>query len=365
MKRLLCIISNMNAGGAETFLMKVYRKMDRAKYQIDFCINTPEECFYSQEIRDLGGKIYYIPPKSENPKEFKRQLTALIKRENYAYVLRMVSNAVGFMDLKIAKKAGAKVCSVRSCNSSSGKSIGVKIAHRVGRTLYGRYVDVKIAPSDLAAMHTFGKKAVERGQVNMLNNAVDLSVFHYDGEARNRLREGFGVENRTVIGHVGRFMTQKNHGFLLDVFQEIHKQEENAVLLLVGGSGDLESQIRQKVVDLGLEQSVIFTGIRSDVPHLLSAMDVFVMPSLFEGMPNTVIEAQATGLPCVIADTITREANITGLVEYLPLENPAAWAERALLAVRAERKDTRQDFIDNRYDIETTVNNFVNLVFGE
>jgi len=364
-KRLLCLISCMNSGGAETFLMKVYRKLDKSKYQMDFCVNTPDECFYSKEIHELGGRIYYVPSKSENTEEFKKKLTEIVKVGNYKYVLRITSNAAGFMDLKIAKKAGAEICSVRSSNSSDGKGLAIKVAHRLGRILWSKYVDVKFAPSDLAAEYTFGKKAVERGEVAALHNAVDLSIYKYYTEERASIREAFGIENCTVIGHVGRFMEQKNHAFLLDIFYEIKKRNENAVLLLVGGNGNLEGQIRQKVADLGLGQSVIFTGIRSDVPQLMSAMDVFVMPSFFEGMPNTVIEAQATGLPCVIADTITREANITGLVEYLPLEKPQVWAEKALEAIHEQRINTHQIFLDKKYDIESTVENFVKLVFGE
>lgn len=365
MKRLLCIISSMNSGGAETFLMKVYRKLDRSKYQLDFCVNTPDECFYSKEICEFGGRMFYVPSKSENSKEFKKKLTELVKKENYKYVLRITSNAAGFMDLMIAKKAGAEICSARSSNSSDGTSFVAKVVHRVGRFFWGKYVDVKFAPSDLAAVYTFGKKTVNRGEVSILHNAVDLGVYKYCPEERERLREVIGLTDRLVVGHIGRFMEQKNHAFLLEVFHEIKKQNESAVLLLVGGNGDLELQVRQKVVDLGLEDSVVFAGIRSDIPQLLSAMDVFVMPSFFEGMPNTVIEAQATGLPCVIADTITREANITGLVKYLPLEDPKRWATVALNEVCTNRKDTKAAFIENKYDIESTVNEFVKLVFGE
>ena len=365
MKKLLCIVNTMNSGGAETFLMKVYRKLDRTKYQMDFCINVKEECFYNKEIRELGGKIHIIPSKSENVKEFKKQLTEIIKRENYKYVLRITSNALGFMDLMIAKKAGAEICSARSSNSSDGTSVAIKLIHYLGKLMYGHYVDVKFAPSDLAAEYTFGKKAYKQGKATILHNAVDLSVYKYYPEYRERIREELGIADRIVFGHVGRFMEQKNHMFLLDVFSEIKKQNEKAVLLLVGGNGNLEGKVRERVAELGLGESVIFTGIRSDVPQIMSAMDAFVMPSFFEGMPNTVIEAQATGLPCVIADTITREANITGLVEYLPLGDAQIWAKKALSLIREERADTRQCFIDEKYDIESTVENFVKLVFGE
>ena len=365
MKRLLCLISSMNTGGAETFLMKQYRQLDRTKYQMDFCVNVPEKCFYDDEIASLGGRIFRIPSKSENAAAFAKALGDLVRKEKYAYVLRITSNAAGFWDLKIAKDAGAKVCIARSSNSSDGESFKAKLVHLAGRLLYGSYVDVKIAPSDLAAEYTFGKKAVRQGQVHALHNAIDLDTYRFCQEDRDAVRAELGLEGKLVIGHVGRFNQQKNHTFLLEIFREISKNREDAVLVLVG-KGELEQQIREKAAALGIADKLIFTGVRSDVPRLLSAMDVFVFPSFYEGMPNTVIEAQAAGLPCVIADTITKEANITGLVQYLPLSLPAAeWAQVAINASSAPRKDTRQDFIDQKYDIQSAAREFVRLCFEE
>ena len=363
-KRLLCLLSGMNAGGAETFLMKIYRQLDKHKYQMDFCINVKEKCFYEDEILSLGGKIYRIPPKSQSVKEFRRQLTDVVRDNQYDYVLRVTSSAMGFMDLKIAKKAGAKVCSARSSNSSDGGGLKAYIAHRLGGILYHKYVDVKFAPSDLAASYTFGKKALKKNQVCILNNGVDTDVFKFDIDARNDIRKEFGVEeDQFVIGHIGRFMKQKNHEFLLKVFNEICKTNYNSKLMLVG-IGELEKEIKQQIKELGLEDKVIFTGVRSDISKLLSAMDVFVFPSFYEGMPNTVIEAQATGLPCVIADTITKGADITGLVHYLSLsDNQTVWAKKALELIKNDRKDTREDFVKNCYDIESVVNKFTELVF--
>lgn len=365
MKRLLCVISGMNAGGAEGFLMKVYRGLDKSNYQMDFCINVREKCFYEDEILAMGGKIYRIPSKSENLKEFKQQLAETVRRGGYDYVMRVTSSAMGFMDLKIAKKAGARVCCARSSNSSDGDGLKAKIAHRLGRLLYRRYVDVKIAPSDLAAKYTFGDAVYARGGVNILHNGVDLTVFRYDPEARKTIRAELAVaEDTKLIGHVGRFDPQKNHMFLLDVFREIHTLDANTKLVLVG-KGPLEENIRARAEELGIADSLILTGVRSDVPKLLSAMDVFVFPSFYEGMPNTVIEAQATGLPCVIADTITREAGVTDLVNYLPLTSPNVWAEQALQAIRAQRADTTAAFVQHRYDIDSVVREFTRLVFGE
>ena len=365
MKRLLCIVSGMNAGGAETFLMKLYRRLDRTKYQMDFCVNIWEQGFYDDEIRRLGGKIYHIPCKSENPGEFRRRLAEIVREQHYQYVLKITSSGAGFMDLMIAKKAGARMCAARSSNSSDGGSRVSVVLHRLGRLLYGKFIDVKLAPSDLAAIHTFGEAAYRNGQVEILHNALDLNVYHFSEAARQELRRELDIPREAVVvGHIGRFMKQKNHSFLLDVFAALHQKKPDSVLLLVG-TGELETPIREKIAALGLEDCVRMTGVRSDIPALLSAMDVFVFPSLYEGMPNTVIEAQATGLPCLIADTITREADITGLVHYLPLCDISEWASYIAALPQGTRTTPIQDFKTNGYDIETAADQFVKLIFGE
>ena len=316
MKRLLCLISAMNTGGAETFLMKLYRQLDKTKYQMDFCVNIIGEGYYDYEIENMGGKMYHIPSKSENFKEFKKQLTSIVKNEKYEYVLRVTSSAMGFLDLMVAKRAGAKVCVARSSNSSDGGGVKLKVAHIVGRLLYDKYVDVKIAPSDLAAKYTFGKQAYHDGEVAILKNALDLNVYRFDQSTRDRVRGEFSIpEGAIVIGHIGRFSHQKNHSFLVDIFREIHSKNEDTILMLVG-NGELFNEVNDKIRSYRLEDSVIFSGVRSDIPAILSAMDVFVFPSFYEGMPNVVIEAQSTGLPCIISNTITKEANITGLVIF-------------------------------------------------
>ena len=364
MERLLCIISNMNAGGAETFLMKIYRKIDKEKYQMDFCINGFDKCFYEDEIINYGGKIYRIPPKTNSVSEFKKNLGKIIQENGYKAVLRVASNGFGFMDLKIAKKNGARKCSVRSSNSSDG--IGVKgvILNVVGRMLYGRYVDVRIAPSDLAAKYTFGERAYRKNKIEILHNGLDLSVYQFKEEKRSLVRSKYNIDdNYCVIGHVGRFMNQKNHGFLIDIFNEIHKKNNLSVLLLVG-TGELEQDVRDKVNKLGLNDSVIFTGLTDDVPGLLSAIDVFVFPSFYEGMPNAVLEAQAAGLHCIISDTITRNADVTGLVKYLSLSLSAEkWADEALKYIYAGHKETKKDFMKNEYDIDSVVKKFTELVY--
>lgn len=370
MKRLLCIISSMDAGGAETFLMKIYRTLDRTKYQMDFCVNRSKKTFYEDEIIALDGKVYKIPPKTKNYIEFKKQLTKIIKNNNYQYVLRCTSNSIGFIDVKIAKKAGAKICAVRSTNSKSSGGLLYLLAHKVGLLLYKKYVDIKIAPSDLAAIYTFGEKDYKSGNVFMLNNGLDLNIFHYSEEGRRKIRDEFDLsDNIKIIGHVGRFMKQKNHNFLIEVFNEIYKKDKNTKLMLVG-NGELEHHIKEKIKAMNLSEAVVFTGLRSDIPDILSAMDIFVFPSLYEGMPNVVIEAQATGLPCIISDTITKEVNITGKIRFQSLQcSKEVWVDAILDTLRSEHKENRTAtsmiLKKQGYDIQDVTNKFTKLIFNE
>ena len=363
MKRLLCIISRMDAGGAETFLMKIYRKLDKSLYQMDFCVQVKEEGFYDKEIKANGGRIFYITSKSENVKQFKKELFNLVKKENYQYVMRITANAFGLLDLKIAKKAGAKRCIARSSNSASQGGIKSALAHVYGRLFFDRFVDAKIAPSDLSAIYTFGKKAYKSGKVAILNNGIDLGVYAFDKEAGNAVRKEFDLENKFVVGHIGRFNAQKNHEFLLKVFAEIKKLRPDSMLLLVG-KGELEQTVKAQAEALGISDSLIFAGVRSDVPALLSAMDAFVFPSFYEGMPNTLIEAQATGLSCIVADTITKEANLTGKVKYLSLsDSPETWAKETISFEKNDRADVSDLFKEKGYDINSVVEKFTELVF--
>lgn len=365
MIRLLCLVSAMNAGGAETFLMKIYRKLDRTRFQMDFCVNVKERAFYDDEIESLGGRIYYVPPKTSNLREYGRKLRKLIQDNGYKHILRITSNGLGFLDCRIAKKAGATRCVVRSSNSADAEGLAAVVAHRIGRLLFSKYIDVKIAPSDLAAKYTFGSKAYAQGEVCILHNGLDVDAFAFHESDRRAVREEWNIaDDVQLLGHIGRFMKQKNHRFLIDVFSDYHKAHPNAKLLLVG-DGEEADEIRQLVAGRGLAASVIFAGVRNDIPKLMSAMDALLLPSLYEGMPNVVIEAQANGLPCVISDTITREANVTGLVSYLPItEGPAQWIAGVESAVETGRLSTKAVMTKKGYDIDSVVRQFEEFCFS-
>lgn len=360
MKRILCILSALTAGGAETFLMKIYRAMPPDAYQLDFIVSEENGC-YTQEVLDRGGRVFAIPKRTEDVWGAMKGIADVVRQNKYEFVIKLGNPPVAGLDLIAARIGGAKCLAMRSCNALTGLSVKDRCINAMLRPVLNAVANVKIAPSMLAAEFTFGKKHAHK-DVHILHNGVDRNVFHYDGEGRRRIREEFSLGDRLVVGHVGRFHRQKNHRYLLEVFAKLRAVREDAMLMLVG-AGELEGVIRDQIRELGLEGAVIFTGQRFDIPQLLSAMDVFVFPSFHEGMPNTVIEAQATGLPCVIADTITKEADITGLVQYLSLEQPPEyWAKTALSAVVEERADTSLAFLEHGYNIEDVAKELLQLL---
>lgn len=357
MKRVLCLLSNMNAGGAETFLMKIYRELDKTKYQMDFCVNVNEKNYYEDEIYALGGKMFRVSARSNGIQRHNKELFLVIKENNYKFVLAVSSSSTAYLDLKFAKKAGAKWCCVRSSNSNIGMPTKQRVIQEGLRVLYNKYADVLIAPSDLAAECLFGHHYRDDKRFVYLRNALNIDRFQFSEEKRKSIRKQLSVEDTAyIVGHVGRFYKQKNHDFLIGIFAEIAKERPDAKLLMVG-SGELKADICRKVERMGLMSQVIFAGTRSDVNDILSAMDIFIFPSFFEGMPNTVIEAQANGLPCLISDSITKDADITGNVCFFDISRSAReWADQTRCMKR--KSDSSIMLREKGYGIKDCVKRF-------
>lgn len=364
-KRLLVILASLNTGGAETFMMKIFRSLPE-DYKIDFIVSA-KSGFYEKEVVELGGRIFRVPLRTKHPIKTFKAIYDVVKQNHYTHILKLCDTPIGLYDLLAAKMGGAKVLCVRSCNAGSSTSKLGAMVNDFLRPFFNYMANVKLAPSRLAAEFTFGKAEVEAGKVNFIHNGVDLNVYKYDEENRREIRREFSIaDEQLVIGHVGRFNQQKNHKFLIEVFAEVLKQQPNALLMLVG-DGEKRGDIIKQIDALGIGKSVIFTGIRSDVSALLSAMDVFVFPSFYEGMPNTVIEAQSTGLPCVIADTITKEACVTDCVHFKSLADSAEkWVEKILESENNNIVDRSlySKVMKNRgYDINDVVKMFKKIIF--
>lgn len=363
MKRLLCIVSSLNTGGAETFLMKVHRNLPLDKYQMDYCAMSDCEGVYEQEVIQRGGKVFHVESKSKNPVKCFLDVKKVVKENGYEYVMRVNEHSLSVIDLIAAKAGGAKVTVMRSTNANTPSAIG-RILHKLFKFLPLCIPDVKLAPSTEAAEYTFGKGCTSNGKVHLLHNGLDCDKYAFKSDIRDNLRKELGIDNCFVIGHVGRFSDQKNHSFLIDVFEKVCNKNSNARLVCVG-IGENQENIKAKVLSMGLDEKVLFLGRRTDVPELMSAFDVLLLPSLYEGMPNVVIEAQAASLPCVISDTITKEADITGLVEYVSLQSDLSlWADAVLKHSNGKKRgDTKEMFDKAGYTLEQVTGNFINWVF--
>lgn len=365
MKRLLCIVGCMNMGGAETFLMKIHRTIDRTKYQMDYAVAEEQEGVYDKEIISLGGKIYHITPKSKGIFRNFKDIRDLVNKKKYTYVLRVSQHSLSALELLAAKLGGAKVLAFRSSNSNACESTLNGILHNICMFMPRFFANVYIAPSTEAGKFMFGKASVKEGKVNILHNAVNYEMYAYAQTKRKRIRRELDLGNSLVVGHVGRFNHQKNHIFLLEVFKELSKIQESAKLILVG-KGEKEQELRSKVVEMGIKDKVIFVAPRSDVNEFYSAFDVLVFPSKFEGMPNVLIEAQAASLPCVASDTITKEAKITPYVSWLSLnETAVVWAKKALDVCHMERSSTYKKFVESKYEVKDSSQTFCKLIFDK
>lgn len=357
MKRLLCIVGSMDLGGAETFLMKIYREIDKTKYQFDFCVAKKEKNNYEDEISELGGKIYRITPKTQGFLKNFRDIKKIVKENNYRYVLRISQNSLSAIELFAAKLGGAKKIIFRSSNTSVHGGKAESIIHYLFRPIANLISNVKIAPSKEAAKFMFGHR-----KYYQINNGLDLNKFAFSEEKRKKYRDEFNaLEDAKIIGHVGRFTFQKNHKFLIDIFNMYQKNNPNSELWLFG-KGELEDEIKEYAKN---NEKIKFMGLRTDINEIYSAMDSFVFPSLFEGMPNTVIEAQTAGLPCLVSNTITNDCNVTGCIEFLRLDATAEnWAKKIKFIAIEDRKNKVEAVKRNKYDIKDVTKEFVKTIFN-
>lgn len=343
--RVAQVMGKMMGGGVEQVVMNYYRHIDRERVQFDFLVDADSVLVPRDEIESLGGRVIVIPP-YQHPIAYQRELVHLFQQERWQIVHSHI-NALSVFPLRAAKRAGVPVRIAHS-HSTSGKGEYAKNAMKAVLKRFSKtYPTHRMACSQYAGKWLYGKSA----DFEILYNAIDLSRFFFDSDARARARTDLGIaEDQFVIGHVGRFMPQKNHKFLIDVFVQIARQRDEAVLLLVG-SGEDKALVETWVAERGVSDRVMFLGQRSDVEKLYQAFDAFVLPSLYEGLGIVGIEAQAAGLPCFLSDRITPEVDVSGTVRFLPIDDSSVWAA-ALAEVRlGERVIARREDFEN-YDID-------------
>lgn len=325
--RILHVVVNMNRGGAETLIMNLYRNIDKEKVQFDFL--TCRRGTFDAEITKMGGRVYQIPYITEvGPRAYAKEIEKFFTLNPAYKVIHSHLDKMSGLVLRTAKKANIPIRIAHSHNTESEGGALAKIFKWYAGNYVNRSATHLYACSYAAAKWLFGTNAK---QAFILKNGVETKQFRFNDSIRERIRDSLNIHKDTfVIGHVGRFSEQKNHLFLLEVFASIHKRRPNTVLLLAG-DGELREKIVDRIRSLQVQSHVRILGVRDDVPALLQAFDLFMFPSFHEGLPVTLIEAQAAGLPCVISDQITAEVDM-GIerVKYLPITNQSIWVNHLL-----------------------------------
>lgn len=348
--RILHIVQKMEAGGTQAFLMNLYRNIDRDKIQFDFLVEYEEKEFYDDEIISLGGKIYYTNfRKTLNVIKFKKTLSNILKEHPEYKIVHIHATAIGKICTDVAKKCGVKTIIAHTHNNSAVKDW--KYYPKILlRKLYTKGPTDFFACSEDAGRYTFKNK-----KFTVVYNAIDIDKFLFKQEIREEFRKELNIEDKFVIGNIGRLHEQKNQSFLIDVFYEIQKRKDNAILLIVG-KGPLENELKEKVSNLGIDNKVYFLGNRKDIERIYQGMDVFVLPSLFEGLGIVAIEAQVSGLPVIASMGVAKEANITNNIRNIDLSEPIdVWVE-AICKTKVNNRKSIEDIVrKSKFNIKNNV----------
>lgn len=356
--RILHILGNTQLGGAESRIMDLYRHMDRSVVQFDFVVHSKEEGYFNEEIRKLGGRIFRVPRfRVLNYFSYCRAWKKLLQEHRDAdgrsefHMIQGHMTSTAAIYLPIARKCGIETTIAHA--RSAGVDKGLKgILTRFLRRNLSKKADYLFTCSELAGISVFGKKAVEQGRTRFLPNAIDCQKFAPDPLVREKIRRELGIENCYVIGHVGRFHYAKNHEYLLRVFAELVKRKTRDYVLLLLGEGSGMEDIRILSRELGIGDKVYFLGNKSNVNDYYQAMDYFVYPSRFEGMPGTIVEAQTAGLRCLMSDTICKEVIATELVTTRSIrEDPGLWADEIEQHLQYQRSSRVDEMKELGFDV--------------
>jgi len=351
--RILQLFTILNRGGAETNVMNYYRKLDRTKFQFDFIVHRQEKGAYEDEIIALGGTIYRLPAFHPlNIKNYKKEIALFFDQHTYSIIHGNCSE-LGVYIYQEAQNRNTPVIIAHGHNATDGWNLKSPFRYYYKKKMM-RYINTYFTCGYDAAVWLFGQKNANKAFT--MTNAIDSSLFAYNATKSNQVRQELEATTTQNFVHVGRFNEQKNHEFLIEVFSELVKLEVNRKLFLVG-TGALMASITTKVEKLALQNNVVFLGSRNDVNELLQGMDVFLFPSLFEGLPVSLVEAQASGVQCYISDGVPKESIfVPDNVKVISLKKSATqWAHEIHSQNNFEKKDVTQQVIEKGYDIAKNV----------
>ena len=354
MIRVLHVVGKMHYGGMETLIMNVYRHIDRDRVQFDFLVHYEEAGEYDDEIRRLGGKIYVMPRTvPQNYFKYKKALYKFFTEHQEYKIIHGHLQSVAYIYHDIAKRTGDRVCITHAHASGYDKNLKGIFSYWTS-LLAQKYTDVFFACSNEACKKFFPEAIKQGKETTVVKNGIEAAEYRYSKQTGDEVRRELGFNDNFIIGHIGRFSTVKNHNFLLRVFAETVKKKPESRLVLVG-KGPLENDILDLADKLSLKEKIVFLGARSDVPRLLQGMDLFLLPSLYEGLGIVLVEAQAAGLKCFASSAVSKEAKVTDLLDFLELEQSAEyWADKILSSVPYEREDKVNDIVSSGFDISET-----------
>ena len=370
LKTVLHYVGIMNRGGMETLIMNLYRNINREKYQFDFAVHTDQKGDFDEEIRDKGGKIYSFPQFRKNPRAYRASWEKFFCEHAGEYeVFHFHTNSLAnIVALEEAQKAGIPIRIVHSHSTWANKGRLQWI-----NNLLHKYHQVKLpvlatnllACSTEAAQWLYGGMKVKNHEVKLLKNGVNCEMLSFDASIRKRIRQDLGfTETEIVVGHIGKFIPVKNHTFLLDIISSMIKMNSNIRGILVG-DGELKRQIVEKAKKMEIDDKIQFLGVRSDIAELLMAMDIYIMPSLYEGLPVSVVEVQATGLPALLSDTISKEVQLKENVRFASLNLPSdKWAEKALNLYNKKREIDNYPIRKAGFDIKLIAKEYEQMISG-
>lgn len=340
MIRILQVIAGMNAGGMETMIMNYYRNIDRSKVQFDFLISEKDKCFYEDEINMLGGKIYRVTSRRTNIIKNRKELKSFFKEHEYQ-IAEFHQGITYYYPLKMAKKYGVKNRIIH--NHGIDRKFLKKL--KIYNELYAKKRISNLATNYFSCAkevnnQLFSNRVIKNNNIEIIANAIDVEKYKYNVNSRNEIREQLKIDNTTkVYGHIGTFTYPKNHEFLIELYEKIQQREIESRLILIG-EGPLKDTIIDKVKEKGLQDKVLFLGIRHDINKILSAIDYFLFPSIFEGVPLTLIEVQANGIPIVMSDNISKEVTISDNCFRLSLKDEEKWLNK-ILNIKKENTEQR------------------------
>lgn len=345
MIRVLHVIGSLNSGGSQSMIMNIYRNLDRSKIQFDFIVDRKNENFYTNKIEELGGKIYVLPQyKLYNHFQYKKAWNQFLKQHSKYKIIHGHVRSTAAIYLKIAKKYGLYTIA-HSHSTSSGKGIKAIVKNILQYRI--RYIaDYFMGCSKEANEWLFGKKVANSDKCIVLNNGIDINKFSFNNQVRNEIRHELNIkDNEIVIGHVGRFVKVKNHKFIFKMFSMLYKDNNKYKLLLVG-NGPEKSRLEKKYKKKNFMSNVILIDSTDNVENYMQAMDIFILPSKYEGLGMVLIEAQDNGLQCIASKNIPKETNISGNIQFLPLYSKC-WEKAILESNIIRRKIETKKFMDN------------------